>query len=76
MLVARVIATVEPGGAQLGVIRLIRALRANGVTTRLLVGEATNQGRRLLDDEDLEFELWGAATAASSTGVTRALRPG
>src|SRR5688572_26254661 len=59
MLVARVIAKVEPGGAQLGVIRLINALRAQGVGSRLLVGEATLEGRRLLADAGLEFELWG-----------------
>ncbi len=61
MLVARVIARVEPGGAQLGAIRLIQALRPHGVSTRLLVGEATSQGRRLLDEADLDFEVWGGA---------------
>ena len=59
MLVARVIGRVEPGGAQLGAIRLIQALRAHGVSTRLLVGEATSHGRRLLDHANLEFEVWG-----------------
>jgi glycosyltransferase involved in cell wall biosynthesis len=59
MLVARVIAKVEPGGAQLGAIRLIRGLQAHGVSSRLLVGEATRQGYRLLRDAGLEFEVWG-----------------
>jgi glycosyltransferase involved in cell wall biosynthesis len=62
MLVARVIARMEPGGAQLGAIRLSRALRAHGVSTRLLIGEATGQGRSLLEDAGLEFEVWGGAT--------------
>lgn len=61
MLIARVIARVEPGGAQLGALRLIRALRAHGVSTRLLVGQATRSGRRLLDDAGLTFEVWGGA---------------
>jgi glycosyltransferase involved in cell wall biosynthesis len=59
MLVARVIAKFEPGGAQLGAIRLTRALEARGVAPRLLVGDATLEGLRLLRDAGLEFECWG-----------------
>jgi glycosyltransferase involved in cell wall biosynthesis len=61
MLVARVIARMEPGGAQLGAIRLTRALAAHGIRTRLLVGQATRQGRKLLADADLDFEVWEGA---------------
>jgi glycosyltransferase involved in cell wall biosynthesis len=59
MLVARVIAKVEPGGAQLGAIRLTRALLDHGIASRLLVGEATLAGRRLLEEAELDFEVWG-----------------
>jgi glycosyltransferase involved in cell wall biosynthesis len=59
MLVTRIIAKVEPGGAQLGVIRLIRALQGLGVGSRLIVGQATPEGRRLLACSRLNFELWG-----------------
>ena len=51
----------EPGGAQLGAMRLSRALRAHGVHTHLLVGETTRDGRKLLEDAGVEFEIWGAA---------------
>jgi glycosyltransferase involved in cell wall biosynthesis len=46
MLVARVIAKLEPGG---------------GVASRLLVGEATPEGRRLLREAELDFEVWGGS---------------
>jgi glycosyltransferase involved in cell wall biosynthesis len=63
MLVARVIARMEPGGAQLGTIRLTRALRAHGIRTRLLVGQATRQGRERANDDlqygcDSRFAAW------------------
>jgi glycosyltransferase involved in cell wall biosynthesis len=40
----RVIGVLEPGGAQLSMLRLARAQAALGVDTRLLVGDATPQG--------------------------------
>ncbi|MQA76025.1 MAG: glycosyltransferase [Solirubrobacterales bacterium] len=59
MLVARVIARFEPGGAQLAALRLIRGLRAHGIASRLLVGEATRPGLRLLAEAEIDFEVWG-----------------
>jgi glycosyltransferase involved in cell wall biosynthesis len=56
--VARVIARFEPGGAQLGALRLTRALVDHGVTSRLFVGEATRAGLRLLDDSGLPYEVY------------------
>jgi glycosyltransferase involved in cell wall biosynthesis len=48
MHVVRVLAKLEPGGAQLAVLRLSRELaRRHGVTTELLVGDATPQGMAL-----------------------------
>ncbi len=48
MHVIRVLAKLEPGGAQLAVLRLSRELALrHGVTTSLLVGDATPQGMAL-----------------------------
>ncbi len=44
MWLARVIGVLEPGGAQLGALRLSRALRAHGIATRLIAGDATPAG--------------------------------
>jgi glycosyltransferase involved in cell wall biosynthesis len=55
----RVIAKFEPGGAQLGAMRLTRALADQGVRSRLLIGEATAAGLRQLRAAGVPFELWG-----------------
>jgi glycosyltransferase involved in cell wall biosynthesis len=55
----RVIAKFEPGGAQLGAMRLTRGLADQGVRSRLLVGEATPAGLRQLRAAGVPFELWG-----------------
>jgi glycosyltransferase involved in cell wall biosynthesis len=48
MHIVRVLAKLEPGGAQLAVLRLSQELeRRHGVTTELLVGDATPQGMAL-----------------------------
>lgn len=48
MQVIRVIGKLEPGGAQLAMLRLSRELdRRYGVRTRLLVGDASHDGMRL-----------------------------
>jgi glycosyltransferase involved in cell wall biosynthesis len=59
MLIARVIARVEPGGAQIGVLRLTSALRAHGIRSRVLAGEATLHGARLFRQAGIELEVWG-----------------
>ena len=73
MLVARVIAKLEPGGAQLGAIRLMGALRDHGVASRLLVGEATPEGRQLLRDAELEWQFSPNRVAARYAQVYRRL---
>lgn len=60
MLVARVIAKLEPGGAQLSLLRVARALAARGHRTRMLVGFATDAGVALARAHGLEPELMGA----------------
>jgi glycosyltransferase involved in cell wall biosynthesis len=59
MLIARVIARLEPGGAQIGVLRLTSALRAHGIRSRVLAGEATLHGARLFREAGIELEAWG-----------------
>jgi glycosyltransferase involved in cell wall biosynthesis len=53
-----VIAKLEPGGAQLTVLSLTRALRVHGVETRLLAGHATPAGLRLAREHGIEVEVW------------------
>jgi glycosyltransferase involved in cell wall biosynthesis len=50
----RVLAKLEPGGAQLSVLRLCRALRDRGIATELLVGEATREGLALARDHGVD----------------------
>lgn len=60
MLVARVIAKLEPGGAQLSVLRIARAFAARGHRTRLLVGFATDEGVALAREHGVEPEFMDA----------------
>jgi glycosyltransferase involved in cell wall biosynthesis len=60
MLVARVIAKLEPGGAQLSVLRISRALAERGHRTRLLAGYATEAGVELARAHGVEPVLMGA----------------
>jgi glycosyltransferase involved in cell wall biosynthesis len=78
MQVARVIAKLEPGGAQLGALRLTHSLREGGIATRVLAGEATLHGARLFRDAGVELEVWGRAGGlqyACSDGFATWLRP-
>jgi glycosyltransferase involved in cell wall biosynthesis len=62
MQVIRVLGKLEPGGAQLALLRLSRELeRRHGVRTRLLVGDATHDGIRLA-------QRYGMQTVAFRTG--------
>src|SRR5881275_492197 len=58
MRLTRVIAKLEPGGAQLGVLRISAALRAQGISTRILAGSATREGRRQFAAAGLTPEVW------------------
>ncbi|HEY6759051.1 MAG TPA: glycosyltransferase [Baekduia sp.] len=57
MLITRVLAKLEPGGAQLSLLRISRELDARGHRTRLLVGYATAAGVDLARAHGLEPEL-------------------
>jgi glycosyltransferase involved in cell wall biosynthesis len=58
MRLTRVIAKLEPGGAQLGVLRTSAALRQLGIETRVLAGYATREGRRLFAAAGLAPEIF------------------
>jgi glycosyltransferase involved in cell wall biosynthesis len=61
MHVVRIVGKLEPGGAQLALLRLCRELERHGVRTTLLVGDATHDGIRLA-------QRYGVATIAFRTG--------
>jgi glycosyltransferase involved in cell wall biosynthesis len=63
MRVARVIAVLEPGGAQLGALRLSLALRTHGIESRWLVGHATRDGLALLHASGVNVEVLGGGPA-------------
>jgi hypothetical protein len=52
-------AVLEPGGAQLGALRLRVALRAHGIGTRMLAGFATSEGVALCRAHGVPVEVWG-----------------
>lgn len=56
------IAGLEPGGAQLGALRLSLALRANGIESQVLAGEATLHGARLFRSMGIKVDVWGRAS--------------
>jgi glycosyltransferase involved in cell wall biosynthesis len=58
MRVVRVLAILEPGGAQLAIARLSRELRRRGVETRVLAGSATREGIELLEAAGVHVEAW------------------
>ena len=63
MRVARVIAVLEPGGAQLGALRLSLALRAHGIESRWLAGHATKKGLAIFRAQGVDVELLGGGPA-------------
>src|SRR4051794_28921939 len=64
MRLTRVIAKLEPGGAQLGVLRVSAALRQLGIETRVLAGYATREGRRQFAAAGLAPEVFPDGDAA------------
>jgi glycosyltransferase involved in cell wall biosynthesis len=59
VLVARVIAKLEPGGAQLSMLRVMRELRGRGIVSVLYCGWATPAGIELARGCGVEPEVWG-----------------
>jgi len=61
MLVTRVVAKLEAGGAQLSLLRVSRVLARRGYRTRLLVGTATPEGVQIAREHGIEPEVMGSA---------------
>ncbi len=61
MLVVRVVAKLELGGAQLSLLRVARALAERGHRTRLLAGNATPAGLELARVYGFEAEVMGSS---------------
>ena len=59
--VARVVAKLDRGGAQLSMLRVAQSLAARGVRTRLLVAHATPEGLLLAREHGCEPEVYGRA---------------
>ena len=59
-LVTRVIAKLEPGGAQLSALRVVRGLEAHGIASRVLVGWASPEGLALAARMGVAVEVYGA----------------
>jgi len=59
VFVARVIAKLEPGGAQLSMLRVMGVMRRRGVASALYCGWATPAGIDLARRHGVEPEVWG-----------------
>jgi glycosyltransferase involved in cell wall biosynthesis len=57
---ARVMAKLEPGGAQLSMLRVMAELRGRGISSRLLCGCASDDGLALARAHGVEPEVWGS----------------
>jgi glycosyltransferase involved in cell wall biosynthesis len=76
--VSRVLAKLEPGGAQLSVLRVVRGLEAMGIDSRLLVGWASPDGLALAARMGVAVEVYGRAGDLqwrADPGFARWLRP-
>ena len=56
---ARVMAKLEPGGAQLSMLRVMAELRGRGIDSELLCGWASEDGLALARAHGIEPKVWG-----------------
>ena len=78
MKLLRVIAKLEPGGAQLAALRLTAPLGRHGIRTRILAGTATAEGVELCAAHGAEVEVWNGEPDLQyecSRAFARWLRP-
>jgi glycosyltransferase involved in cell wall biosynthesis len=69
MRVIRVLGTLEPGGAQLSALRLSVALRAHGIATTLLAGDATPAGLELAARHGLRAEAFRVSSSVRAQSL-------
>lgn len=77
-LVVRVLAKLEPGGAQLSALRVVRGLEDHGIASRVLVGWASPEGLELAARMGVDVDVYGAAGDLqwrADPGFARWLRP-
>ncbi len=68
MQIVRIIATLEPGGAQLSALRLSGALRAHDMgSVRLLAGDTTPEGLALAEHHGISVETFRLDSGISSS---------
>jgi glycosyltransferase involved in cell wall biosynthesis len=74
----RLIADLEPGGAQLSALHLSAGLESHGVRTSVLAGSATTEGIELCRTRGLDVQVWNRQPGlqyACSRSFARWLRP-
>jgi glycosyltransferase involved in cell wall biosynthesis len=76
MRVARILGTLEPGGAQLSALQLSVALRRHGIETTLLAGDATPAGLRLADRHGLPADACRVSEVVPAASLQWTPAPG
>jgi glycosyltransferase involved in cell wall biosynthesis len=74
MRLARVVAVLEPGGAQLAIARVSAELRHRGIQTRVLAGSATRRGIELFTSRGVEIESWSEQGPLASADASAKLQ--
>ena len=74
MRLARVMAVLEPGGAQLAIARISAELRHRGIQTRVLAGSATGRGIEMFASRGIEVESWSEQGPLASADASAKLQ--
>jgi hypothetical protein len=74
MRLARVVAVLEPGGAQLAIARVSAELHHRGIQTRVLAGCATGRGIELFTSRGIEVESWSEQGPLASARASAKLQ--
>jgi glycosyltransferase involved in cell wall biosynthesis len=74
MRMVRVMAILEPGGAQLSIVRLSRQLRHHGIETTVLAGAATPRGLELVAGEGIDVDAWTEQGPVRAPGASPELQ--
>jgi hypothetical protein len=74
MRLARVVAVLEPGGAQLAIARVSAELRHRGIQTRVLAGSVTRRGIELFTSRGIEIESWSEQGPLATADALNAAR--